>query len=50
MTHTVNYEPIDLDGLMGFSPWPVAKLSQILAALELKSTVANENGFYQSGV
>ncbi|MFM1604366.1 MAG: hypothetical protein ACKJRM_06245, partial [Porticoccaceae bacterium] len=43
----LGYEPIDLDGLMRFSPWSVAKLSQILVALELKNTVANDNGFYQ---
>ena len=43
----LGYEPIDLDGLMHFSPWSVAKLSQILVALELKNTIVNENGFYQ---
>lgn len=42
----LGYEPIDLDGLMRFSPWPIAKLSQILVALELKDIIANENGFY----
>ena len=35
MTHTVNYQPIDLDGLTDFG------------SLELKNTDANENGFYQ---
>ncbi|HIG67655.1 MAG TPA: hypothetical protein EYQ44_07550 [Porticoccaceae bacterium] len=43
----LGYEPIVLDELMHFSPWSVAKLSQILVALELKNTIANENGFYQ---
>jgi predicted Rossmann fold nucleotide-binding protein DprA/Smf involved in DNA uptake len=43
----LGYEPIDLDGLMHFSPWSVARLSQILVALELKNIIVNENGFYQ---
>jgi len=42
----LGYEPADLDELMRFSPWSVAKLSQILVALELKNAITNENGFY----
>ena len=42
----LGYEPTDLDGLMRFSPWSIAKLSQILVALELKNAITNENGFY----